>query len=333
MKSNIKSKVLLSVVSSLFLFSATTVNATEPITVTSSVINEPIITSFDINTNDTPSVTTTTPEKEIVKTYDFTYDWNSFYNIVPTHVVDGSDLNGLRTPNAIIDIGFDSDAFNREYYAFTNDYGQVYLVLAKNITLQNHDLEPVNENGRYYNDEAKVLGTEHINLDEGHILADSLGGVSNAYNITPQNSYVNRYGEQAEMENFIRNYGSATNFIAYLEYYNPYSQIPSYYHYEFLLGEETYNYSFDNLHIQSTIIEETEVVNDIVNDVVLEETEEQVQETIVSEEELLLSIDTNNNGIVTISEAKNAGYQMPIYSDHWLYKYMIDRNGDGAVGA
>ncbi len=34
MKNNIKSKVLLSVVSSIFLFSATTVSATEPITVT-----------------------------------------------------------------------------------------------------------------------------------------------------------------------------------------------------------------------------------------------------------------------------------------------------------
>ena len=27
-----------------------------------------------------------------------------------------------------------------------------------------------------------------------------------------------------------------------------------------------------------------------------------------------------------------AGYQMPIYSDHWLYKYMTDGDGDGAVG-
>lgn len=43
-------------------------------------------------------------------------------------------------------------------------------------------------------------------------------------------------------------------------------------------------------------------------------------------------IDTNGNGIVTIQEAKDAGFTMPIKSDHWLYQYMIDRDGDGMVG-
>jgi len=42
------------------------------------------------------------------------------------------------------------------------------------------------------------------------------------------------------------------------------------------------------------------------------------------------NIDTNGNGRVTIAEAKAAGFSMPIYSSHWLYKYMID--GDGMVG-
>lgn len=44
------------------------------------------------------------------------------------------------------------------------------------------------------------------------------------------------------------------------------------------------------------------------------------------------SVDTNGNGTVTISEAEAAGYSMPIHSDHWLYPYMIDRDGDGMVG-
>ncbi len=35
------------------------------------------------------------------------------------------------------------------------------------------------------------------------------------------------------------------------------------------------------------------------------------------------------NGTVTIAEAKAAGVSMPVYSSHWLYKYMIDRDGDG----
>lgn len=46
----------------------------------------------------------------------------------------------------------------------------------------------------------------------------------------------------------------------------------------------------------------------------------------------LASVDTNGNGKVTIQEAKDAGFSMPIYKDHWLYKYMDDRDGDGMVG-
>lgn len=44
------------------------------------------------------------------------------------------------------------------------------------------------------------------------------------------------------------------------------------------------------------------------------------------------TVDTNGNGKVTIKEAKEAGFSMPIYSDHWLYPYMDDRDGDGMVG-
>lgn len=46
----------------------------------------------------------------------------------------------------------------------------------------------------------------------------------------------------------------------------------------------------------------------------------------------ILSIDTDGNGIVTIAEAKRAGYSMPIYSSHWLYPYMIDKNNNSMVG-
>lgn len=46
----------------------------------------------------------------------------------------------------------------------------------------------------------------------------------------------------------------------------------------------------------------------------------------------LSDVDTNGNGKVTIQEAKDAGFSMPIYKDHWLYQYMDDRDGDGMVG-
>jgi DNA/RNA endonuclease G (NUC1) len=61
------------------------------------------------------------------------------------------------------------------------------------------------------------------------VIADSLGGVSNAYNITPQNSALNRHGDQAYMEKWIRDAGGCTNFEAIITYPNTQTQIPSKY--------------------------------------------------------------------------------------------------------
>ena len=85
--------------------------------------------------------------------------------------VDGGDLSGHREPNVVVDIGFG----DREYWAFTNEHGQLVKVIAKEIILQDDSKEPVTSSGRYYRDEAKVPGVESKNLDEGHVIADSLG--------------------------------------------------------------------------------------------------------------------------------------------------------------
>ena len=122
----------------------------------------------------------------------------------------GGELSGYRATNAVVDIGFG----DREYWAYTNEYGQLIRVVAAEIILQDNATEPVNSEGRYYDDEAKVPGTENANLDEGHVIADSLGGVANAYNITPQDSVLNRHGDQAYMERNIVQAGGATNFEA-----------------------------------------------------------------------------------------------------------------------
>ncbi len=110
--------------------------------------------------------------------------------------VDGGDLSGHREPNVVVDIGYG----DREYWAFTNEDGQLVRVIADEIILQDDRNELVLSSGRYYPDEAKVPGVESDVLDEGHIIADSLGGVSNAYNITPQDSTLNRHGDQAYMK-------------------------------------------------------------------------------------------------------------------------------------
>lgn len=120
--------------------------------------------------------------------------------------VDGGELSGNRESSVVVDIGFG----DREYWAFTNEHGQLVRVVAEEIILQDDDTEDVLSSGRYFSDEAKVPGVESDVLDEGHVIADSLGGVSNAYNITPQESTLNRHGDQAYMEDAIRNAGGAS---------------------------------------------------------------------------------------------------------------------------
>ena len=157
--------------------------------------------------------------------------------------VDGGDLSGHREPNVVVDIGFG----DREYWAFTNEYGQLVKVIAKEIILQDESKEPVTSSGRYYPDEAKVPGVESKNLDEGHVIADSLGGVSNAYNITPQNSTLNRYGDQAYMEKAIRDAGGCTDFVAIITYPDTKTQIPSHYSYTYTINGNVIKDEFDNV--------------------------------------------------------------------------------------
>ncbi|MEG1410752.1 MAG: DNA/RNA non-specific endonuclease [Terrisporobacter sp.] len=226
--------------------------------------------------------------------------------------VDGGDRSGKRQNNVAVNIGFG----DRTYWALTNDYGQLVHVLAENIVLQNDNTEPVNSSGRYYDDEANVPGTEHPDLDQGHIIADSLGGVANAYNITPQDSTLNRHGDQAYMEKVIRDAGGCTNFKATISYPNENTQTPSKYKYEYVLKGNEITDEFDNKNPEK---------NNTKPNTNTEQPKDNASDN-------LSNVDTNGNGKVTIKEAKAAGFKMPISKDHWLYKYMDDRDGDGLVG-
>lgn len=236
--------------------------------------------------------------------------------------VDGGDLSGYRQPNVVVDIGFG----DREYWAFTNEHGQLVRVIADEIILQDDNNEPVTSSGRYYSDEAKVPGVERDDLDEGHIIADSLGGVSNAYNITPQESTLNRHGDQAYMEDALRKAGGAKNFEAIITYPNTKTQIPSSYKYTYTLRGNVIVDTFDNVN--------PDKVNESLGLTGSEpvESTEPVKSTGSNANGDISSVDTNGNGQVTIKEAKAAGFRMPITSDHWLYPYMDDRDGDGMVG-
>jgi len=207
------------------------------------------------------------------------------------------------------------------YLNITFDYGQLFRVTAKRIILQDDTTEPVTSDGRYYNDEAAVQGTELSNYDQGHVIADSLGGVSNAYNITPQNSTMNRYGDQAYMEKNIRDAGGCTDFEAIITYPSTTTQIPSHYHYTYTLNGNIITEDFDNVN------------PDEVNKTISEPAQSNSSQSPISNESHdISSIDKNGDGRVTIAEAKAAGFKMPITKDHWLYKYMDDRDGDGMVG-
>ena len=228
--------------------------------------------------------------------------------------VDGGDKTGAREPNVAVDIGYG----DREYWGFTNEYGQLIKVVAKEIILQDDDTEPVTSNGRYYSGEANVPGTELSDYDQGHVIADSLGGVSNAYNITPQDSTLNRHGDQAYIERNIRDAGGCTDFAVIITYPDISAQIPSHYHYTYTLNGNVITEDFDN------------VDPDKANSTLIEGQKAQDDATVPGGD--ISFIDMNGNGQVTIAEARAAGFKMPITRDHWLYKYMDDRDGDGMVG-
>ncbi|MCD4715013.1 MAG: lamin tail domain-containing protein [Clostridiales bacterium] len=168
--------------------------------------------------------------------------------------VDGGDLSGHREANVVVDIGFGS----RNYFAFTNEYGQLVRVTADEIILQDDTREPVLSNGRYYENAANVPGTESSTLDKGHIIADSLGGVANAYNITPQDSVLNSRGDQAYMEKIIQDSGGCTDLIAVITYPNTATQIPSHYSYTYTINGFAIHDEFDNVN--------PDVVNAIIDD-------------------------------------------------------------------
>ncbi|WP_449623075.1 DNA/RNA non-specific endonuclease [Robertmurraya sp. Marseille-Q9965] len=274
------------------------------------------VTAVNTNKNSKKEETITTVVDEPVVEETPTQPNNELFSGYKLIEVDGGELSGYREPNVVVDIGYG----DREYWAFTNEYGQLVRVIADEIIIQDDLNEPVLSSGRYYSDEAKVPGVESDVLDEGHIIADSLGGVSNAYNITPQDSTLNRHGDQAYMEEVIRSAGGATNFEAIITYPNTETQIPSSYQYTYTLKGTEIVDTFNNVN------------PDEVNASLGLTGSEPSESTSPDTNGDISSVDTNGNGEVTIKEAKAAGFSMPITSDHWLYPYMRDNDNDGMVG-
>ena len=177
--------------------------------------------------------------------------------------VSGGNTSGKRNPNAVVNVGYGK----RQYWAYTNEHGQLFKVVAKTITLQDPKTENVTSDGRYYEDEAKVPGVERADLDEGHVIADSLGGVSNAYNITPQNKTLNRSGKQYQVEDEIRKAGGCTDFVAIITYPNTSTQIPSYYSYTYTINGKKKTVGFANEEPGTKAFNKNNTLANLLNDV------------------------------------------------------------------
>ena len=124
----------------------------------------------------------------------------------------------------------------------------------------------------------------------------------------------------------IRKAGGAKKFEAIITYPNTKTQIPSSYQYTYTLKGNVIVDTFDNVN--------PDKVNESLGLTGSEpvESTEPAKSTGSNANGDISSVDTNGNGQVTIKEAKAAGFRMPITSDHWLYPYMDDRDGDGMVG-
>lgn len=226
---------------------------------------------------------------------------------------DYCSLNEKRIPKAVVNIGFG----NREYWAFTNEYGQLFKVVASKIILQDEITEKVNSNGEYCDVRANVPGAEISDYDKGQIIADSLGGASNTYNVTPQKSFLNKDGEQADIEKTIRNAGGATDFEVIITYPNTITMIPKHYKYTYKVLDELIVTEFDNANPKTTIetIDTKEITQEASQ--VTDNTNYQANDTITYE-----NTDNQNN-----IQASNQNFvEQPVVEESFTRSYVLNTN-------
>lgn len=233
-------------------------------------------------------------------------------------------------------------------YGTTDSLGRVTVANAVLGT----ELMPAEERG----DISDVYPTgwnqaEYANVSGGwlynrsHLIGHQLTGYDGANNLITGTRYFNVEG-MLPFENFVANYIETTdNHVRY--------RITPHFEGDNLLASGVYMEGFsieDNgeglqFHIYVPNVQPGVTLDYTTGDswsdepVIEEESvEEEIPEEPVVEEAPapaggdVSSVDANGNGNVTIQEAKDAGFAMPLYSDHWLYPYMDDRDNDGMVG-
>ncbi len=171
-----------------------------------------------------------------------------------------NNLDVYREPNSKVNVGFDANgAIEREYWSYTNEYQQTEFLHADQIKPQDNELEKdfIDSEGRYFvvTDDGEITSDQSrpgviSGYDAGHIVADSLGGNSTTYNITPQISWLNQNGIVRQYETDILRNGGAYDFNSRMYYYDDDSLIPNRYYVTYFIDDGdywTYNeYYFSN---------------------------------------------------------------------------------------
>ena len=103
----------------------------------------------------------------------------------------------------------------------------------------------------------------------------------------------------------------ATNFEAIITYPNTSTQIPSSYQYTYTIKGTKVVDKYDNVNPDEVNASSGLTDNKTSNS-------NQTNTNVSNQTGDISSVDTNGNGKVTIKEAKDAGYSMPITCDHWL---------------
>lgn len=175
-----------------------------------------------------------------------------------------------------------------------------------------------------------MTGTRHFNetmLEYENFVANYVETTENhvRYRITPVFEGNNLLASGIYMEGFsVEDNGEGIMFNIYLPNIQPGVSL---------------DYATGDSWSDAPVVEEEPVVEEVPEEPVVEEAivEEVPEEPIVEEAQApsggdVSSVDSNGNGKVTIKEAEDAGFSMPLYSNHWLYPYMDDRDSDGMVG-
>ena len=145
----IKGIKLLWAMSSILLLSACTPTeaVTEEITASSSIKSSVEVASVAIDTKEgkeneevySDSIVPSDTSESVETPSSVSHDG---YTLIDVY---GGELSGYRAATVVVDIGFG----DREYWAYTNEHGQLVRVVAAEIILQDNATEPVNSEGRY----------------------------------------------------------------------------------------------------------------------------------------------------------------------------------------